>query len=459
MNKKKIDEIKINVQDKIFLNRNNNLKGLRHFIIDCLSHLLYEEFWINSMKIYIENRFKDPFKEINVNLFGINPNQYFGADWEEKVEKAGLGINLSLIEFLEDYNYIFQNARKKGADLLLIKNDNNIIFLESKGCTEKKCDGPISKGYSQVKKSFEKYTGYNILYGIVGCAAFSNKIHYFIKINNFKNSTKGKKMDNNEIRELSKISELISEAIKEKSTNNIEKSEKLYEEAAEKQYDLAISLNEKKHLRAIPNLISAGFCALNTENYELVSKIILKLDEFELNKVQKSEFESILTEFEMMLKYNKDYHIKKPLKYHIVKLIIKQYDDIQLIRGIGNIEKIIYAVKKQLIKANLYLPYKPLAAKAPIVIPEIKEFIDLSIKSGYIAKKEGNYIITEKGKEVWQYNIREAENYLVKKVPSQIQQKINELIIKVGKMTSKELKKWEKETFFITSRSYRKQID
>jgi len=266
-------------------------------------------------------------------------------------------------------------------------------------------------------------------------------------------------MDNDEIKELSEITELISEAIKEKALKNYEESKVLYEKAAKKQYDLALSLEKKESKRSIPNLLSAGFNALNSENYELINQIIIKLDNLELNFVQKSEYESILTEFEMLLKYNQDFHINQSLKYNIVKLIIKQYDDSQLIRGIGNIEKIIYAAKKLLIKANFYLPFNALVAKAPIVIPEIKDFIDQSIKNGYLDKRNGNYFVTEKGKETWKNNINEAKNFLTKKVPSQILEELHDLIVKVGKMNSRELKRWEKETFFITSKSYLKEID
>lgn len=450
---------KIDIQNKLFHSRNETLKGLRYFILNCLSHMKFKNYSIDFLKFYINNRNKKPIKGIGVEIYGIKPDQFLGADWEEKVEKAGLGINLALIDLIDDYNMVIQNSRKNGADLLLIKNNSKVIFLESKGCTQEKCDGPISEGYSQVKKSFKKYTGYNILYGLVGCAAFSNKIHFFIKLKNLQEIIIDSKMDEVEINKSRVISELISEAIKEEAEKNQKKSEILYEKAAKKQYELALSLLEKGSLRGIPNLISAGYSALKTENYELTSHIILKLDELVLNDVQKSEFRTILTEFEMLLKYDKDYHIQNPLKTNIIKMIIFQYDIEQDIRGIGHIEKIVYAIKKELIKTKLYLPYQPIAVEAPIVIPEVKKFIDQSIEMGYFKKKKNYYTISTNGKEMWKSSINEAELFFKKNVPARIQQKIKDMIFKLGKMKSRELKKWERETYFITKKSYMRKID
>ena len=139
---------KIVIQNKIFHSRNETLKGLRYFILNCLSHMKFKNYSIDFLKFYLG---------IKVEICGIKPDQFLGADWEEKVEKAGLGINLALIDLIDDYSMIIQNSRKNGADLLLIKNNSKVIFLESKGCTQEKCDGPISEGYSQVKKSFKVY--------------------------------------------------------------------------------------------------------------------------------------------------------------------------------------------------------------------------------------------------------------------------------------------------------------
>lgn len=116
-------------------------------------------------------------------------------------------------------------------------------------------------------------------------------------------------INDEEKRMLCEISELISEAIKEKTQKNTINSSKLYKKAAKKQLNLAIKQEEYKNRRAISNLISAGFSALNSSDFSLISTIFTKLDNLQLNRIQQEEFEKLLDQFALDTGYSFESYI------------------------------------------------------------------------------------------------------------------------------------------------------
>jgi len=255
-------------------------------------------------------------------------------------------------------------------------------------------------------------------------------------------------------------SKLISKADTLKVLGKSEEAKGEYKSAALKEKQIAIELEKRDPNIAIIHWISAISCALQAEDYINMFKWS---EEFEKKESIEREERELLKEIKLIaiskIKYEKNRIIDQNLEKRILKyLLLKNEEYFQKIRGKGNIIKELYFIENEMLKFGKVSQNDYSVALSPIFSKELSDQIEIYIGNKFLNRNSDNTLnLNYKIKKKLENEKDITERIIIKNFSEKFLKKINEIVFKLGKLTSSELKKYERERG-ITSYQYGREL-
>ncbi len=452
----------IKVYERLHHPRNSVFENKIDFLIDCLGRMYFDNLKIIETNYFITHR-KNLKSKMEIQLSDFEIKNFKGDDHNAIVCGAGICTALSTVIDFHNYFNLDVIETGDGADYIFYFANSNFC-CEMKGSTMENCDNVVLKAKSQVRTSFELLEDYDIRFGLVAIAWFSkNQMLYIFIENTLKKNENGKPiMSDDEQNTRKEISDLIFKAKIDDSNGKIDTAKKYYQDAANKQREFAHKLTQTKSRKAIVQFLSAANCALKSNDIKLAFNILEELQaNYTLNSAQEHEVQAIYIKIENIVRIDSKYHLPDSTKYQLYKYLIwKCNGKYSQINGKGNIIKMLYDVKSYLLQNNLFLNVGLTTAIDPIWSKEIGDFLEQLVENGILSRMPQKSLkITEKGRKILEPDIIEFEKIIDKKYSADFLKTLVEIVIKWGKMTSKEMEQYERENYKITSKRYMQPLE
>jgi len=255
-------------------------------------------------------------------------------------------------------------------------------------------------------------------------------------------------------------SKLISKADTLKVQGKSEEAKEDYKAAALMDEQIAMELDKKDQHIAKIHWISAISCAMQAEDYINMFKWVEEFEKKEnINREERELLKEIILIAISKIKYEKNRIIDQNLEKRILKYtLLRNEEYFQKIRGKGNIIKELYFIKDEMLKFGKASQNDYIVALSPIFSKEISHQIEIYIGNKFLNRNSDNTLnLNYKIRKKLENEKDIKDKIIINNFSEEFLKKINEIIFKLGKLTSSELKKYEREKG-ITSYQYGREL-